>query len=149
MAVRRIRVNTPGACPGRAGIMSDKKDSYTTGMQIRREMFGAAGAEDRIAAATEFNRPFEEVVTEYCFGDTWSRPGLDRKTRSMITLAALAALVRPNQIKTHVRGALANGVTPEEIREILMHTAVYAGIPAGVEAINAAAEVLPAPWGKG
>jgi len=124
--------------------MSEQDPSYKTGMQIRREMFGPGGAEERIAAATPFNRPFEDLVTRYCFGDTWARPGLDRKTRSMITLAALAALVRPNQLKNHVRGALANGVTPEEIREILLHTSIYAGIPAGVEAFSAAMEVLPA-----
>jgi len=124
--------------------MSEQDPSYKTGMQIRREMFGACGPEERVAAATPFNRPFEDLVTRYCFGDTWGRPGLDRKTRSMITLAALTALVRPNQLKIHVRGALANGVTPEEIREILLHTSIYAGIPAGVEAFNAAMEALPA-----
>jgi len=124
--------------------MSEQDPSYTAGMQIRREMFGPAGAEERVAAATPFNRPFEDLVTRYCFGDTWARPGLDRRTRSMITLAALTALVRPNQLKNHVRGALANGVTPAEIREILLHTSVYAGIPAGVEAFNAAMEALPA-----
>ncbi len=124
--------------------MNDPDASYKAGMQVRREMFGPAGADERVAAATDFNRPFEEAVTRYCFGDTWARPGLDRKTRSMITLAALTALVRPNQLKAHVRAALVNGVTREEISEILLHTAVYAGIPAGVEAFTAAAEVLPA-----
>ncbi len=121
----------------------DRQDSsYEAGMQVRREMFGRAGAEDRVNAATDFNRPFEDAVTRYCFGDTWTRPGLDRRTRSMITLAALTALVRPNQLKTHVAAALVNGVTPQEISEILLHTAVYAGIPAGVEAYAAAGEVL-------
>jgi 4-carboxymuconolactone decarboxylase len=105
-------------------------------------MFGPGGAEERYAQATDFNRPFEEVVTRYCFGDTWSRPGLDRKTRSLITLAALTAMVRPNQLKNHVRGALANGATREEIQEVLLHTVVYAGVPAGVEAFTAAGEVL-------
>ena len=128
--------------------MPEQDDSYQMGMQIRREMFGPGGAEERVAAATPFNRPFEDVVTRYCFGETWSRPGLDRKTRSMITLAALTAMVRPNQLKVHVRGALQNGVTPEEIREILLHTVVYAGVPAGVEAFTAAAEVLGAAGGK-
>ncbi|HVW68440.1 MAG TPA: carboxymuconolactone decarboxylase family protein [Steroidobacteraceae bacterium] len=123
--------------------MTTEDKSFQAGLQIRRDMFGPAGADERIAAATDFNRPFEEAVTRYCFGDTWARPGLDRRTRSMITLAALAALVRPNQLKAHVRGALQNGVTRDEIREILLHTAVYAGIPAGVEAFTAAAEVLP------
>lgn len=122
--------------------MDHQDASYEAGMRVRREMFGRAGAEDRVNAATEFNRPFEDAVTRYCFGDTWARPGLDRRTRSMITLAALTALVRPNQLKVHVATALVNGVTPQEISEILLHTSVYAGIPAGVEAYAAAAEVL-------
>lgn len=128
--------------------MGEQDDSFRTGMQIRREMFGPAGAEERYAQATDLNRPLEDVVTRYCFGETWSRPGLDRRTRSMITLAALTAMVRPNQLKVHIRGALKNGVTREEIREILLHTAVYAGIPAGVEAFAAAAEVLEGPAPK-
>jgi 4-carboxymuconolactone decarboxylase len=123
----------------------DRKDSvFEAGMAIRRDMFGPAGAEQRLAAATEFNLPFEELVTRYCFGDIWARPGLDRKTRSLLTLAILAALTKPNQLKVHVRGALTNGATMEEIREVLLHTSVYAGIPAGVEAFTAAAEVLNA-----
>jgi len=122
--------------------MENLDASYERGMQVRREMFGRSGADDRVNSATDFNRPFEDAVTRYCFGDTWSRPGLDRRTRSMITLAALAALVRPNQLKNHVRAALVNGVTQDEISEILLHTAVYAGIPAGVEAFAAAADVL-------
>lgn len=121
--------------------MSDDK-SFDAGMEVRRAMWGKAGADDRLAVATDFNRPFEELVTSFCFGDIWNRPGLDRRTRSIITLAALAALSKPNQIKAHVAGAIANGVTKEEIREILMHTSVYAGIPAGVEAMTAAQEVL-------
>lgn len=121
----------------------DRRDqAYDAGMAVRREMFGAAGAEQRIAQATDFNRPFEELVTRYSFGDVWSRPGIDRRTRSLITLAALTALSKPNQLRVHVAGALANGATIDEIREVLLHTSVYAGIPAGVEAFNAAAEVL-------
>lgn len=120
----------------------DRKDSaFEAGMTVRSEMFGASGVQ-RLTQATEFNRPFEDLVTRYCFGDVWTRPGLDRKTRSLITLAALAALTKPNQLKVHVRGALANGATAEEIREVLLHTAIYAGIPCGVEAFNAASEVL-------
>ncbi len=123
--------------------MSDEKSAaFVAGMKLRREMFGAAGAEDRLAQATDFNRPFEELVTEYCFGQTWGRPGLDLKTRSLLTLAALTALSKPNQLKVHVAGALANGATPDEIREVILHTVAYAGIPAGVEAFTAAAEVL-------
>jgi 4-carboxymuconolactone decarboxylase len=122
--------------------MDRKDEAFEAGMAVRRDMFGPAGAEQRLAAATDFNRPFEELVTRYCFGDAWGRPGLDRKTRSLLTLAILTALSKPNQLKIHVRGALTNGATREEIREVLLHTAIYAGIPAGVEAFTAAAEVL-------
>ncbi|MBK6674844.1 MAG: carboxymuconolactone decarboxylase family protein [Proteobacteria bacterium] len=127
----------------------DRADkAYDVGMTVRRDMFGAAGADERMAQATDFNRPFEELVTRYCFGDVWGRAGLDRKTRSLITLAALTALTKPNQLKVHIRGALANGATVDEIREVLLHTSVYAGIPCGVEAFNAAAEVLAAPLAR-
>jgi|SRR5690606_17036243 len=120
------------------------EDSYELGMELRRNMWGALGAEQRVNQATHFNRPFEDLVTSWVFGDVWQRPGLDRKARSMITLAALTALTKPNQLKVHVLGALANGVNVEEIREIIMHTAVYAGIPTGVEAMAAAKEALAA-----
>jgi len=123
--------------------MSNTDDAaFVAGMQVRREMFGPSGAEQRHAQATDFNRPFEELVTRYCFGETWTRAGLDRRTRSLITLAALTALTKPNQLKVHVAGALANGCSIEEIREVILHTAIYAGVPCGVEAFNAAAEVL-------
>jgi 4-carboxymuconolactone decarboxylase len=122
--------------------MMTNKNQYEDGMQLRRTMWGAAGAEERVSTATSFNRPFEDLVTTYCFGEVWQRPGLDAKTRSMITLAALTALSKPNQLKMHVQGALANGVTVEEIREIIMHTSLYSGIPTGVEAMTAAKEVL-------
>jgi 4-carboxymuconolactone decarboxylase len=123
--------------------MTDTTDTaFAAGMKIRREMFGPGGAEERYAQATDFNRPLEAIVTRYCFGETWSRPGLDRKTRSLVTLAALTALCKPNQIRVHVAGALANGCSVEEIRETLLHTTIYAGIPCGVEAFQAAAEAL-------
>ena len=122
--------------------MDQNDDAFEKGMQVRRDMFGPAGADDKLAQATDFTRPLEELVTRYCFGETWTRPGLDRRTRSMLTLAILTALGKPNQLRVHVRGAIANGVTREEIREVLLHTIAYAGIPAGVEAFGAAAEVL-------
>jgi 4-carboxymuconolactone decarboxylase len=122
--------------------MSDKKNSYDAGMQLRRVMWGPSGAEERVELATTFNRPFEDMVTSHVFGDVWHRPGLDRKLRSMITLTALTALSKPNQLKMHVQGALSNGVSVEEIREIIMHTSMYSGIPTGVEAMAAAKEVL-------
>jgi 4-carboxymuconolactone decarboxylase len=123
--------------------MSDQHN-YDQGMQLRRTMWGSSGAEERVNLATTFNRPFEDLVTSWVFGDVWHRPGLDRKTRSMITLAALTALTKPNQLKVHIAGALTNGVSVEEIREIIMHTSLYAGIPTGVEAMAAAKEVLGA-----
>ncbi|MEP7312576.1 MAG: carboxymuconolactone decarboxylase family protein [Pseudomonadota bacterium] len=122
--------------------MDHKDTAFDAGMKIRRGMFGTAGAEDRLAQATDFNRPLEEIVTRYCFGDTWGRPGIDLKTRSLLTLAVLTALSKPNQLKVHVRGALANGASVVEIREAILHAVVYAGIPAGVEAITAAGEVI-------
>lgn len=123
--------------------MSDKHH-YDQGMQLRRTMWGSGGAEERVALATTFNRPFEDLVTSWVFGDVWQRPGLDRKARSMITLAALTALTKPNQLKVHIQGALTNGVSVDEIREIIMHTSIYSGIPTGVEAMAAAKEVLGA-----
>jgi 4-carboxymuconolactone decarboxylase len=129
--------------PGDEVSDGDRRDAaFDAGLAVRRDMFGDAGAQQRLDAANGLTRPFEELVTRWCFGDTWARPGLDRKVRSLITLAALTALSKPNQLKVHVRGALANGASPEEIREVLLHTCVYAGIPAGVEAFNAANEVL-------
>ena len=123
-------------------MSDDSNNKYEAGMQLRRTMWGPAGAEERVEAATRFNRPFEDIVTTYCFGEIWQRPGLDKRTRSIITLTALTALSKPNQLKMHVQGALSNGVTVDEIREIILHTAMYSGIPAGVEAVNAAKEVL-------
>lgn len=116
--------------------------AYQAGMDIRRDMFGPEGAEKRVEAATSFNRPFEDLVTQYCFGEVWTRSLIDRKTRSMLTIAILAVLAKPNQLKTHVRGAIANGVSPEEIREVLMHVGIYGGIPAGADSFGHAKEVL-------
>ena len=112
------------------------------GLKIRKEILGAEFVEKRIAEATEFNRPLQELVTNFAFGDVWSRPGLDRKTRSMLTLAMLAALNRPNEFKLHVRGAINNGVSKTEIREVLVHASVYAGVPAAVDGFRLAAEAL-------
>jgi 4-carboxymuconolactone decarboxylase len=122
--------------------MSTESENFAAGMDVRRAMWGKAGAEDRLEQATDFNRPFEEMVTSHCFGDIWNRPDLDKKTRSIITLAVLTALTKPNQLKVHIEGAIANGVSKEEVREIILHSSVYAGIPTGVEAMNAARETL-------
>ena len=122
--------------------MAKDQDTFETGMNLRREMFGSAGAEQKFAATTDFTRPLEEMVTRYCFGEVWQRPPLDRKIRSMLTLAVVATLSRPNQFKGHVRGAIKNGVSPEEIREVLLHTMIYAGVPAAVDSFQSAEEVL-------
>ena len=121
--------------------MADDK-AYAEGMDIRRRMWGPEGAEKRVESASGFNRPFEDLITEYCFGRVWSRPLLDPRTRSMLTIAILAVLAKPNQLKTHVRGAIANGVSPDEIREVLMHVGIYGGIPCGADSFMHAREVL-------
>ena len=117
-------------------------DSFARGLALRRHMFGPAGAEQQVEAATDFTRPLQEWVTRQCFGEAWHRPGLDNKTRSMITLAMLIAMSREQEIKVHVRGAIANGVTKEEIREVMMHSIIYCGVPRSVGAFRAAVEVL-------
>jgi 4-carboxymuconolactone decarboxylase len=118
------------------------EDSTSNGLQIRREMFGAEFTDRQIEQANQFTRPMQDVVSKYCFGETWSRKELGRRERSMVTLSALCAMGRTHELKIHVKGALANGVTPLEIREILLHTMVYAGVPAGVSGILTAAESL-------
>ena len=122
--------------------MSDSNKVFDAGLAIRREMFGAAGADEQLRNATDFDRPLQELVTAYCFGETWTRPQIDRKTRSMLTLAVLTALGRQNQVRVHVRGALANGVSRDEIREVLLHSMIYAGVPAGVDSFNTARDVF-------
>ncbi|MEI2384321.1 carboxymuconolactone decarboxylase family protein [Breoghania sp. JC706] len=117
-------------------------DTFARGLEVRRAMFGPEGAEQQTEAATDFTWPLQDMVTRYCFGEIWNRPGLDRKQRSMITLAMLVALGRPHEIKTHVRGGLKNGLSKEEIREILVHSMLYCGIPASVDGHRAAGEVF-------
>ena len=118
------------------------KEVFDKGLAIRREVLGADYVDNAIKSADDFNRPFQEFVTEYCWGAVWGRPGLSKKTRSMLNLAMLTALNKPHELKLHVRGALKNGVTREEISEIFLHAAVYAGVPAAVDAFRTAREVL-------
>ena len=122
-------------------MMSDD-DAMRTGVQIRREMFGSETTDRQIEQANAFTRPMQDVVSRYCFGETWSRPGLGRRERSLITLGVLCALGRSPELKVHVAGALSNGVSPLEIREALLHSMVYCGVPLGVDAIRNAAETL-------
>ncbi|MQA07789.1 MAG: 4-carboxymuconolactone decarboxylase [Pseudonocardiaceae bacterium] len=105
-------------------------------------MFGPAGAQEQTDNTDDFNDKLQEMVTRYCFGDMWSREGLTRRERSMLTLAMLVALGRSHEVKIHVRGAIANGVSKDEIREILLHSIIYCGIPAAVDGFNSAREVL-------
>lgn len=123
--------------------MSDKAQ-FDKGLKVRREVLGAEYVDGSLAKADDFMMAFQEITTEWCWGYAWTRPGLDRRTRSLLNLAMLTALKAPQEIKLHVKGALANGVTVDEIKEVLLHATVYAGIPAGLEAFKAAHEVLKA-----
>jgi 4-carboxymuconolactone decarboxylase len=115
---------------------------FEQGLQTRRDVLGAAYVDASIASADDFNRPMQELVTQYCWGDVWNRPGLDRRTRSLLNLAMLTALNRPHELKLHVRGALNNGVTKDEIREVFLQAAIYCGVPAGIDAFRQAREVF-------
>lgn len=119
-----------------------KNPVFANGLKVRRSMWGPDGAEGQINAAGDFIWPMQEVVTKYCFGETWTRPKLSKKIRSMITLAMLVAMARPHELAVHVRGAIANGVTKDELQEILIHAMVYSGIPRGVEAFRTAEATL-------
>jgi 4-carboxymuconolactone decarboxylase len=112
------------------------------GLQIRREALGDTHVDKSLAAATEFSRPMQEFVTATCWGDIWSRPGLDRRTRSLVNLAMLTALNRPTEFAVHVRGALRNGCTEAEIQEVLLQTAAYCGAPAALESFRIAEKIL-------
>ncbi|MBV8846033.1 MAG: carboxymuconolactone decarboxylase family protein [Bryobacterales bacterium] len=118
------------------------KETFEKGLAIRRQTLGADFVDNAIATADEFNRPLQELVTQYCWGEIWGRPGLDRKTRSMLNLAMISALNRPHEVKMHVRGALNNGVTKDEIKEIFLQVAIYCGVPAGVDSFRIAREVF-------
>ncbi|CAH0314684.1 MULTISPECIES: carboxymuconolactone decarboxylase family protein [Pseudomonas] len=119
-------------------MSTDKKP----GVEIRRQVMGDAFVDRALGNATEFTQPLQDFVNEHAWGGVWNREGLSLKTRSLITLAALTALKCPQELKGHVRGALNNGCTVEEIREALLHCAVYAGVPAAIDAFRAAQEVI-------
>jgi 4-carboxymuconolactone decarboxylase len=112
------------------------------GMEIRRAVLGDAHVDRAIAGTTDFTAPFQDFITRVAWGDIWARDGLDRRTRSAITLATLAALGREGELELHVRAAIRNGLTPEEISEVLLHTAIYAGVPAANAALALARRVL-------
>ena len=115
---------------------------FARGLELRREVLGADYVEKSLASANDFTMAFQHITTEWAWGYAWTRPGLDRKTRSLMNLAMLTALNRSPEVKLHVRGAINNGVTVDEIKEALLHATVYCGIPAGLDAFKAANEVL-------
>ena len=126
--------------------MSDS--AYDDGMEVRRAVLGDAHVDRAIERTTEFTEPFQDFITRYAWGAIWARSGLDRRTRSAVTLAVLTALGREHEIAMHVRAALRHGLTPQEIGEVLLHTSVYAGVPVANRAFAIADEVLseqPAP----
>ena len=118
------------------------RDMYEKGLAVRRDVLGAEYVDRSIRSADEFFRPFQDLVTQYCWGEIWSRPGLERRIRSMINLAMLTALNRTHEIELHVRGALRNGVTKDEIREIFLQTAIYCGVPAALDSFRTARKVF-------
>lgn len=118
------------------------KERFERGLATRREVLGADYVDKSIASADDFNRPMQELVTEYCWGEIWDRPGLDRRTRSIINLSMLTALNRPHEIKLHVQGALNNGLTKAEISEVFLQAAIYCGVPAAIDSFRIAREVF-------
>lgn len=119
-----------------------KSESFERGLATRREVLGKQYVDDSISKADDFNLPMQELVTEYCWDRVWNRPGLERKTRSMINIAMLTALNRPHELKLHLKGAVRNGVSRDEIREILLQTAIYCGVPAAIDGFRLAREAL-------
>lgn len=120
----------------------EESEQYRRGIEVRREVLGAEHVERSLAAADDFTMPAQKLITEWCWGEIWTRPGLERKTRSIINLALLSAMNRQQELKAHVRGALRNGVTVDEIREVLLQVAVYCGAPAALDSFRTAAEVV-------
>lgn len=124
-------------------------EQYAKGLATRKQVMGEDFVARAFGGATDFTRPMQDYITHNAWGDVWQRPGLDLKTRSLITVAMLTALGKQHELKGHVRGALNNGATPAEIQEVLLHASIYCGVPAAVEAFRSAAEVVDAPTQEG
>lgn len=124
-------------------------DAYENGLRARRKVLGAEHVRRSLESVSDFARPAQELVTRYCWGEVWSRPGLEHKTRSLINLAMLTALNRSHELAVHVRGAIANGCTEAEIQEVLLQAMIYCGAPAGLEAFRVAEGVLVEMRGPG
>ncbi|HKV63682.1 MAG TPA: 4-carboxymuconolactone decarboxylase [Candidatus Acidoferrum sp.] len=118
----------------------DERQRYEQGMEVRRTVLGDAHVDASLKDRNEFNEEFQDLITRYAWGEIWTRPGLPRQTRSMLTLAMMVALNRPDELRMHLRAALNNGVTREEIREVLLQTAIYCGVPAANSAFQLAQE---------
>ncbi len=126
----------------------DEKQRYDAGLALRRTVLGADYVDRSVARRTEFNTEFQELITRYAWGEVWTRPGLDRRTRSLITMAMLIALNREEEFRLHVKASKGNGVSREELKELLLQSAIYSGVPAANSAFRAAAEVLDELDGK-
>ena len=120
----------------------DERDRHKEGLKVRRAVLGEAHVERAQTSENEFNSAFQDLITRYAWGEIWTRPGLPRKTRSLLTIAMMVALNRGDELKMHIRGALKNGVTHEELREVLLQTAIYCGVPAAHAAFHIAEQVL-------
>jgi 4-carboxymuconolactone decarboxylase len=118
------------------------RDAFEKGLKTRREVLGAEYVDQAIRNADAFNLPLQELVTEYCWNEIWNRPGLDRKTRSIVNLAMLTALNRPHELKLHVKGAINNGLSKDEIAEIFLQSAIYCGVPAAIDSFRTAKDVF-------
>lgn len=117
-------------------------ERFEKGMKVKEEVLGKEIVENSLKNISEFNAPLHNLITEYCWGEIWAREGLDKKTRSLLNLAMLTALNRPNELKLHTKGALRNGCTKEEIREVFLQTMIYIGVPAAVDSFRIANEVI-------
>ena len=131
-----------GDAAGPEAVLGGGRERFARGLDVRRAVLGAEYVDAAIAGADSFTAPLQELVTEYCWGAVWTRPALSRRDRSLLNLAMLTALNRPHELRLHTRGAVANGVSREEIQEALLQATIYAGVPAGVDAFRAAREVL-------
>lgn len=131
------------SCDWPASAQADP--AFVAGLALRRQVMGEEFVARALGGATAFTQPIQEHITAKAWGDVWQRPGLDLKTRSLLTVAILTTLGRQHELKGHVRGALNNGATPEELQEVLLHAAVYCGVPTAVEAFRTAAEVVDGP----
>jgi 4-carboxymuconolactone decarboxylase len=125
----------------------DESERYERGMAVRRAVLGDAHVEAALAGRTPLTHEFQDLLTRYAWGEIWDRPGLPRHTRSLLTIAMLVALNRPDEFRLHLRAARSNGVTPDEIKEVLLHAAVYCGLPAANAAFHLAAEALSSEQG--